>query len=80
MPVLAAANVNGMELRAGAGNELSGGRPREGDEFNVVWVVDSNVLPFYRRVYAPVEAPASLAAARPPLPSSCARHACPEKG
>jgi hypothetical protein len=37
-----------MELRAGGGNVYDNGRPVEGDEFNVVWVVDSNQLPFYR--------------------------------
>ena len=42
------ANVNGMELREGRGNELESSRPREEDVFNVVWVVDSNSLPFYR--------------------------------
>jgi len=37
--------VNGMELREGHG---SGGQAREGDEVGVVWVVDSQQLPFYR--------------------------------
>lgn len=37
--------MNGMELRQGRGNEDEKG---EGDLINVVWVVDSNKLPFYR--------------------------------
>ena len=41
-----ARNVNGMELREGDGNDGEGGR--EGDKMNVVWVVDSDKLPFYR--------------------------------
>ncbi|KAJ9520366.1 hypothetical protein QJQ45_030301 [Haematococcus lacustris] len=55
-PVLQAANVNGMELRAGSGNEWQQvereGRqtamPMEDDLLNVVWVVDSGTLPFYQ--------------------------------
>lgn len=43
-----AANKNGMELRPGLGNAYEGGRAREGDELNVVWVYDSAALPFYR--------------------------------
>lgn len=39
------ANVNKMELRPGKGNPGEG--PEE-DLVNVVWVVDSNQLPFYR--------------------------------
>ena len=43
------ANVHGMNLVEGKGNEwTSDGRPTEGDELNTVWVVDSNKLPFYR--------------------------------
>lgn len=38
--------MNGMELREGSGNEGEGGR--EGDKLNVVWIVDSTHLPFYR--------------------------------
>ena len=41
-----ARNVNGMELREGDGNDGEGGR--EGDKMNVVWIVDSDKLPFYR--------------------------------
>jgi hypothetical protein len=42
-------NSNGMELREGSGNEFKGfGQPTEDDLMNVVWVVDSNNLPFYR--------------------------------
>jgi hypothetical protein len=40
-----------MDLREGSGNEYKGGlfgRPTEDDILNVVWVVDSNSLPFYR--------------------------------
>lgn len=46
--LLQEANVNGMELRAGQGNEYTKGVPTEEDLLNVVWVVDSNQLPFYR--------------------------------
>ncbi|WIA37212.1 hypothetical protein OEZ86_014164 [Tetradesmus obliquus] len=46
--LLQAANVNGMELREGKGNVYERGQPVEGDEINVVWVVDSDELPFYR--------------------------------
>eukprot|EP00879_Flechtneria_rotunda_P005275 GHRR01005561.1.p1 GENE.GHRR01005561.1~~GHRR01005561.1.p1 ORF type:complete len:301 (+),score=93.10 GHRR01005561.1:176-1078(+) len=42
------ANVNNMELRVGRGNVYEQGVPKEGDDINVVWVVDSNELPFYR--------------------------------
>jgi hypothetical protein len=38
-----------MELREGRGNEYQdGSRPTEGDEVNVVWVVDSKQLPFFQ--------------------------------
>lgn len=46
--VLKEANVNNMELREGSGNEYNFGRASEDDLFNVVWVVDSTKLPFYR--------------------------------
>jgi len=42
------ANVNGMELREGSGNVYNGKKPSEDDIVNVVWVVDSTELPFYR--------------------------------
>ncbi len=42
-----ARNVNGMELREGDGNGGQDGN-REGDKMNVVWIVDSDQLPFYR--------------------------------
>eukprot|EP00983_Pelagomonas_calceolata_P070830 1150939-Pelagomonas_calceolata.AAC.2 len=42
------ANVNGMELREGSGNVWNGNKPSEDDILNVVWVVDSKQLPFYR--------------------------------
>ncbi|KAG2491069.1 hypothetical protein HYH03_010514 [Edaphochlamys debaryana] len=47
-PIIQEANVNGMELREGKGNVVRGGRDTENDELNVVWVVDSEALPFYR--------------------------------
>lgn len=40
--------MNGMDLRAGEGNAYVSGRPKEDDLLNVVWVVDSEKLPFYR--------------------------------
>ncbi|GAX81266.1 hypothetical protein CEUSTIGMA_g8698.t1 [Chlamydomonas eustigma] len=48
--VLKDANVNGMDLKEGAGNEFQGlfGKPTEDDLMNVVWVVDSNQLPFFK--------------------------------
>lgn len=46
--ILQEANVNGMELREGSGNEWKDGKPTEDDLLNVVWVVDSAQLPFYR--------------------------------
>ena len=46
--LLQAANVHGMQLREGSGNVYVRGAPSEPDEINVVWVVDSNKLPFYR--------------------------------
>lgn len=47
--ILADANVNGMVLREGRGNEYGAdGAAREDDVFNTVWVVDSDALPFYR--------------------------------
>lgn len=42
------ANKDGMDLREGRGNEFRGRKPSEDDLLNVVWVVDSNALPFYR--------------------------------
>ena len=43
----AAANVNGMILMRGQGNEFVGGRPTEDDRLNTVYIVDSSTLPFY---------------------------------
>ena len=41
--------MHGMELRPGRGGEVGAwGRVSEDDLLNVVWVVDSNVLPFNR--------------------------------
>jgi hypothetical protein len=39
-----------MDLKEGAGNEFQGlvRKPTEDDLMNVVWVVDSNQLPFYK--------------------------------
>mmetsp|Transcript_46237 Transcript_46237/g.100699 ORF Transcript_46237/g.100699 Transcript_46237/m.100699 type:complete len:85 (-) Transcript_46237:195-449(-) len=41
-----------MELRSGDGNQYQNwgplARPTEDDQINVVWVYDSNALPFYR--------------------------------
>lgn len=47
-PLLQAANVHGMQLREGSGNVYVRGAPSEPDEVNVVWIVDSNKLPFFR--------------------------------
>eukprot|EP00798_Chlamydomonas_sp_ICE-L_P013659 gene13659-19546_t len=44
--VLQDANVNGMELREGRGNEFEGMKAREDDLLNVVWIIDSDALPF----------------------------------
>eukprot|EP00878_Enallax_costatus_P029288 GHUV01031738.1.p1 GENE.GHUV01031738.1~~GHUV01031738.1.p1 ORF type:complete len:119 (+),score=12.07 GHUV01031738.1:636-992(+) len=46
--ILQEANVNKMELREGKGNVYERGQAAENDELNVVWVVDSDELPFYR--------------------------------
>ena len=43
--------MNGMELREGDGND--GEAAREGDKMNVVWIVDSDKLPFYRAEVTP---------------------------
>ena len=50
MSILREANVNGMDLREGKGNENKGlfGKPTEDDLLNVVWIVDSNERPFYQ--------------------------------
>jgi hypothetical protein len=57
-PILQAANKDGMELRDAsvnstfnASSNAGGGKGEvveEGDEINVVWVVDSTARPFYR--------------------------------
>ena len=47
-PLLEAANVNGMTLKPGTGNRFVGGRATEGDDLGVVWVYDSDALPFHR--------------------------------
>lgn len=48
-PILQAANVNNMELRPGSGGQFTpDGQPAEDDLLNVVWVVDSEKLPFYQ--------------------------------
>ena len=56
--VMQARNVNGMELREGDGNGGEDGN-REGDKMNVVWIVDSAKLPFYRAEVPLVARPAS---------------------
>ena len=43
-----ARNVHKMELVEGHGNEFVGGRAREGDAINRVYVVDSDELPFHQ--------------------------------
>ena len=43
-----ARNVHSMELVEGHGNEFVGGRAREGDAINRVYVVDSDELPFHQ--------------------------------
>ncbi len=40
--------MHNMELLEGHGNEFVGGRAREGDAINRVYVVDSNELPFHQ--------------------------------
>ncbi|KAI7837662.1 hypothetical protein COHA_008524 [Chlorella ohadii] len=48
-PLLQEANVNGMKLLPGNGNTYdASGAPAEGDEFNTVWILDSNQLGFNR--------------------------------
>ena len=48
--ILQEENVNGMDLREGAGNENVGllSSPTEGDVLNTVWVIDSDKFPFFR--------------------------------
>lgn len=47
--IMQEANVNGMILKEGKGNEFKAwGQPTEDDLTNVVWVVDSEKLPFFR--------------------------------
>jgi len=50
--VLQEANVNNMDLREGTGNTMKNWGPlakaSEDDLLNVVWVYDSNALPFYQ--------------------------------
>ena len=47
--ILQEANVNNMELREGAGGEWKAdGSPTEDDLLNVVFVLDSDKLPFYQ--------------------------------
>ena len=40
--------MHNMELVEGHGNEFVGGRAREGDAINRVYVVDSDELPFHQ--------------------------------
>ena len=47
--ILQAANIHNMELREGSGGKFDdSGRPAEDDLLNVIWVVDSDKLPFYQ--------------------------------
>ncbi len=48
MKQMKSANVNDMKLVRGEGNEFDArGKPTENDQINVVWIVDSEKLPFY---------------------------------
>lgn len=49
-PLLQKANVHGMQLREGSGNDgrAHTARANDADLLNVVWVLDSNVFPFYQ--------------------------------
>jgi peptide methionine sulfoxide reductase MsrA len=48
MKQMEAANVNGMKLVRGEGNDFDNrGKPTENDQINLVWIVDSDKLPFY---------------------------------
>ena len=41
-------NVNGMELIESDGNDYKKGQAKDNDQINVVYIVDSDKLPFYR--------------------------------
>ena len=41
-------NKNGMELIRSDGNDFVKGKAKDKDEINVVYIVDSDKLPFYR--------------------------------
>ena len=48
MKQMKSANANDMKLVRGEGNEFDArGKPTENDQINVVWMVDSEKLPFY---------------------------------
>ena len=48
MKQMKSANANDMKLVRGEGNEFDArGKPTENDQINVVWIVDSEKLPFY---------------------------------
>ena len=48
MKQMESANANDMKLVRGEGNEFDArGKPTENDQINVVWIVDSEKLPFY---------------------------------
>lgn len=41
-------NVNGMELIESDGNDFNRGKAKDNDQINVIYIVDSDKLPFYR--------------------------------
>ena len=41
-------NKNGMELIPSDGNDFEKGKAKDSDQINVVYIVDSDKLPFYR--------------------------------
>ena len=48
MKQMESANANGMKLVRGEGNDFDNrGKPTENDQINLVWIVDSEKLPFY---------------------------------
>jgi len=48
MKQMESANANGMKLVRGEGNDFDNrGKPTENDQINLVWIVDSDKLPFY---------------------------------
>jgi len=41
-------NKNGMDLIPSDGNDFNRGKAKDNDQINVVYIVDSDKLPFYR--------------------------------